>query len=437
MIKPSPSALWLAACLVSCSGDEDAVRIGTADGRDRDESTTTDADSGEDVSRADSESSGSHPSTNNSVELLDASVGGIGIGVWVPLGEDPDGAARLLVPEQLGPDERPASPGWEPAIPLAGSGWRSSSAPLCLPFKAAGDGWTGLWADDRGVTLLRTGECWRPLDTPCTSEATAVYFNDGTEWTEVFIAKQTKNPVSLVGVDIEGTTVLHSFNELFFLHSDGSGAAVGSSGDKLHVRGAFLSVTSNRIYGTGHPTLFALEGGKAMGLGNIEPSSVGAVWGDRERVFIAGDSSFFVEYSVEHGQLSVDPSVPAGDYTTVWGFEGGSNDEVWLGNSVGQLLHRLDGAWTVIDTNTGERVETLWGAEGTVYFHTAHAFGRASPAGSEVLISFDVTGDQSVQALWGLGPREVFVALHDDAREEFACGGLAVFWFDGETFHRM
>lgn len=436
-MKPSPIAAWLAACLVGCSDDDDAARVGRTDGRDRDALTTADEASGDTVSPVRSESSGSRSDTNNSVELLDGSVGGIGIGVWVPLGEDEDGASRLLVPEHLGPDERPGSPGWEPGIPLAASGWRSSSAPLCLPFKAAGDGWTGLWADERGVTLLRTGERRRPLDTPCTSEATAVYFNDGAEWTEVFIAKQTKHPVSLVGVDIEGTTVLHSFNELFFLHSDGSGAAVGSDGDSLSVWAAFLSKPADRIYGTGQPTLFVLDGVTAMGLGNFEPSSGAAVWGDRERVFIAGDSSFFVSYSVEHGQLTVDPSVPAGDYTAVWGFEGGSDDEVWLGNSVGQLVHRLDGAWTVIDTDTGEGIKTLWGGEGTVYFHTAHAFGRASTAGSEVLVSFAATGDKTVQALWGLGPREVFVALHDDALEEFACGGLAVFWFDGETFHRM
>lgn len=446
----SKVAIALLVTHTAACGSSDLGRTGKASNLDPDlDASTTDTssqqremDSGDTSTAAESVATVTNESFSDSnvadetsaEEVTSADVfTGIGVGVWVPLEGTTESV--FLNPVEAPIDDRPPHEPWFPDVPQGESGWKQSAEDLCVPFGAPGLGSTSVWADNRGVTLLRAGKCERQLESGCPSEATGLYFNDGTGWSNLVVTQADPRRPSLVGVLPDGVTVILSIGTM--VRIDPSGANSAWNNPLISVASAFLAPDSDLIYTTGLPTLASVNGDEIKGLGQVSHSSGNAIWAGQEKVYLAHAGNEFIEYDIEEETLSEADSVPVGDYAAVWGIEDGAEDEVWLGNTVGQLMHRVDGVWEVISTGLTEPIQRIWGIADVVYFHTSYALGRASSNQAEILVSFPVGYSMSVQALWGTSESEVFVVFHNSDAEEYACGGLVVTWFDGAEFHRF
>jgi hypothetical protein len=103
----------------------------------------------------------------------------------------------------------------------------------------------------------------------------------------------------------------------------------------------------------------------------LPSGSANSLWAGDDGLLAAGFGQFVVR-GPSGGELSAIAGAPAGDYNAVWSF----GADVWLANTVGQLLHFDGQAWDVVDTGTGESLQ-LWGStDGVLYFVGDKSFGR-------------------------------------------------------------
>lgn len=337
-------------------------------------------------------------------------------------------------------DERLVRPEWTPALPLGTAGWKDSEVAFCVDFNGRTSN-ADLWADSRGVHVLRTVDCLNLSALDCSQNGQVLDFNDGAGWNRRFVSTDLivrelvgvfSTGVTIVGWERAGIAFLDSDS---FLHAIDLLAPPVVASKAMGQDVVYVAEPANSIDLIPPSVLHVLTPSHLATLGTVE-GTVTAAWADESHAIFAGWNQFALAYSVEAETLTLLEGVPAGNYQTAWGF---GAKEVWLGNTAGQLAHNSDfgvaSGWVVIETGIAEPIEQLWGADGTIFFRTNTSLGRASEAGAELL----VTGltDTRVRSIWGVSSTEVFVAIDDLQFERYACGGLFVTWFDGAQFHPM
>jgi hypothetical protein len=342
-------------------------------------------------------------------------------------------------------EERPDRPAWtRPEVPLGESGWRGSEEQFCVGFTGRNTD-ADLWADDRGLYVLRTVPC-RDLEVEdCPYSGEVLEFNDGTGWS-VQLISSNRPANDLIGAFSTGAAILGwSPAEIAFLEEGVASGVLSLAGPPVV---NFQALGQDVVYVAGPrgdadasiraSELFIVTPTHVTPLGPV-PGAISASWADEQRAVFAGWDEFVLVYSVSQQTLTILQGVPAGTYSAVWGF---GDQELWLGNDAGQLLHIEDasqaGTWELIETGSREAVQQLWGADGTVFFRTEATFGRATTEGAELLVDASDSADPlRVRSLWGNSPTEVFVAFDDPNFERYACGSMFISWFDGSQFHLM
>ncbi len=334
-------------------------------------------------------------------------------------------------------DERPPRPDWEPAAPMGESGWKESTAGYCSPFT----GHTrvaGLSADANGVYFLHAVTCQNAEAGICPEEGQTLQYNDGTGWTSLLLYNDYMAN-DLIGVTDEGVAVLAwqygtliqvKDGELWKLVDVGGpfvAAQVGAT-DTFYVAAAG-EATDEEFESAANISLVTSD--QSVALGTANGVLLGA-WASKDRALFSGQDQLVVEYRSEGEALREIKDVPVGSYPAVWGV---GDDGLWLGNSIGQLVHYDGKSWSVVETGVDEPIEQLWGNDDTLFFRSGHAFGRATAAGAELIVAPDA--GLSVHSLSGISTEDVFVVLEDHSFEQYECGAVFVAWFDGEVLHPM
>ncbi len=339
------------------------------------------------------------------------------------------------------PDDRPQRPPWDPPIPIGEPGWEESTSPLCETNQGMMRAFD-VWADDRGVYTFFDTECNPLAGVPCTdTEGSSLQVNDGTGWQWLLdpgllvprLSGLPGGPVVLSG-ERDGQA------GIFFLEEDGSVTLSHPLEDTFTVE--VFGVAPDRAYALGGRDVLEYRDGAWHQLETLEGRPA-ALWADEAAlVVVGGDQMVLMRTSTEEPLQQLE-DVPAGYYTAVWGF---GPDDLWLGNSVGQLVHYDGASFERFDTGDPDAADggitALWGDAGVVYFTTPTAFGRADRDGTEVLFAREPDAAPTDSyfvptALWGRSADEVFLAISDERFERYACGSAFIVWFDGEAFHQF
>jgi hypothetical protein len=328
-------------------------------------------------------------------------------------------------------------PPWRPPFArgdtsFGDEGWRDSTESICTEHSQSIRA-SQIWADERGVYALLTAIPCDPFSGACQIAAgTEVQFNDGSGWQLLYEDTSTEDfGDGLLGfVDIggvpQGPVALTGREGLFFL--EGGEATFQTVGTGL--------------FGVSSTLAFASDGANLLswsseGWGSSESglASIPSLWASEELVIIPGEDSIYAR----QGAAEFEPlqGVPAGSYTSAWAF---GAEDIWAGNSAGQLVHFDGERWATISTGLEHGgVEQLWGSEGVIYFRGSNEFGRATAKGAEVLLAPRAGADYplgfAVTDLWGSSSSDVFLAVRDGDYSGYDCGDRFLVWFDGRQFH--
>jgi hypothetical protein len=131
------------------------------------------------------------------------------------------------------------------------------------------------------------------------------------------------------------------------------------------------------------------------------------------------------------------PNAPSARYTAAWGL---ADNDVWFGNSAGQLVHYDGTGFTVLAVSAPERrgIVGLWGQGDRLYFRTQTEFGRVVGGRAEVLLTAPRDENATVAGMWGTSPNDVFLAITGALDSSMTpCRHNSMFWFDGQTFHQF
>jgi hypothetical protein len=161
------------------------------------------------------------------------------------------------------------------------------------------------------------------------------------------------------------------------------------------------------------------------------PAEGSAIWADANSVAVVGptQTAFLKMGAADFAALQ---SVPAGDYSAVWGT--GASD-LWMTNSA-QLVHFDGTGWQAFPTPEFAG-EGIWGDGKNVYYRGG-GLGRWNGQAAETLIPGPATSSgPAVWGLWGRSASEIFIGLHEPAFDQYACGGEFILWFDGMAYHRF
>ena len=344
-------------------------------------------------------------------------------------------------------DTRPARPAWVPPFTakLGTPGWQQSTQPIC----ETNQGWGlafGVWADTRGVYALLAVGCNELADIPCGKDGASLKFNSGSGWQ---LVHQFAPPPTATPGYVE---------DVMYLWSGFPGGPLLMSGTLADQTGIYFVDGNNLAFQTAMPTTngafvadsdlaYVIDGMRLLKYSAGTWSTLGeatsplqAVWADSQSVVVVGDNQTILMQTGD-GPLTALPSVPAGNYTSVWAF--GASD-IWTGNSIGQLVHYDGNAWRAIPTGSIDPagVRKLWGADGIVYFITDLEMGRWNSSSVDVLLERPAGTDFSAYpayytGLWGRSAQEVFVTMWDQRYLNYACGGNFMLWFDGSQFHQF
>jgi hypothetical protein len=359
------------------------------------------------------------------------------------------GAAGSAAP----PDPRPPAPPWVPPFAVGEPGWKRSRDPLC-PTRRGQLTSFGVWADDRGVFALVADGCLyvgRDLPT-CPEEnaaaaGTSLQFNAGDGWR---VLLDTPNQLGGLTGFANGKLLFSGYPDCALSNVAAGGGVECSLPRTEYTTGATAFVVDSSLaYVVGGNNgaspgreVFALESGVPRSLGTI-PEDAGALWGDRERVLVAGANQAVYVNSANDGGFERFTGVPAGNYNAVWG---DSDGNFWLANSAAQLIHYDGSQFEFIDLEPTEPwdngARSLWGTKDTLYFVTPHRFGRVQNGAVETLLilAADDEGNAptiDLLSLWGTDENNVFITGSDSAFDAYACGGPFMLWFDGSEVHRF
>jgi hypothetical protein len=334
--------------------------------------------------------------------------------------------------------DRPSD--WTPpfVLPMGPPGWRQGSSPLCDPNPREGyDAGFDAWADARGVFALVAGSCSNGYY-PCVVNDAAVLFNAGSGWQPFyrFSADVTSYTTLLGGFQGGKLLVAGSFDNR-------SGAAFLDEGGLVfqaeisYPFGGFVAdgnvVGGELAYAVGGNVLeYSAGTWSKVGEGNF----VYSAWSDGKTTIAVGADQLILMGPVG-GQLKPLKGVPAGDYEAVWGF---AANDLWLGNSAGQLVHFDGSTWEAHQASARSSIQQLWGVDGTLYFSTAVEFGRWNGTSAEILLApaagTDVNRSKGkLGRFWGRSVNEVFIPVRDERYKSYICGTAFMLFFDGALFH--
>jgi len=342
-------------------------------------------------------------------------------------------------------DDRPAAPEWKPTISLGTPGWEMSQQAFCDPHQGAPRAY-GVWADARGVYMAVSEDCGINAGSggvPCGKEGLGLHFNDGNGWQVLFADSKAAaarlrgfpaGPLILLGFgppDTQSDSVSFVSDSMLSVQPP-LGLGDGASGqgifgvDADHAYAFALHVTDSPS-----TTVRKYAAGSWSTLGIVPIINSHAIWADENQVVVVGtDQDIYVKSG--SAAFAALPDVPAGDYWSVWGF---SAQDLWFGNSVGQLVHYDGASWKVIQTSATGPISSLWGADGQVYFTAGDSFGRWNGTSVETLIAS--TSGLAIADVWGRSSSEVFLAVSDPSFADYQCGRYFAVWFDGTKFHQF
>jgi hypothetical protein len=331
---------------------------------------------------------------------------------------------------------RPSPNEWTPGFPLGAPGWKDSSQPFCDVNRGRLSG-TSVWADSRGVFALVSEDCilvGRDLPyCPPESRLTAgvsLHFNDGTGW-RVLLDDEVYSAFDLTG--FEGGALLvgqPTCAAALIDVNDGTTTCSLPGMSGAFERRSFV-VNESLAYVVDSAGLHEYRAGAWSREVTVLPEKINAVWANEEIVYLAGEYQLYSWAPQQNAQLHPLPDAPAASYTTAWGF---ASNDVWFGNSVGQLTH-YDGQGFTRSKIPKEieypAITALWGSADQLFFSMFDRFGRVASGELETLL-----GMQTL-SFWGTSPQDLFLAVQDSAFDDTACGAALLLHFDGTEFHRF
>jgi hypothetical protein len=273
----------------------------------------------------------------------------------------------------MGPTGRPIAPPWQPHFDLGRSAWRDSREPLCTmqyPLMNA-----AVWSDSGEVFALVGASCNALADEPCGSGVgSSLYANSGNGWRSIHTDDSHGENGGLRGFTGGDLILYNNYCGISLMGRDGTGRCSWSDVEFEGVRSAATSGGAGYAIVGQRLLMYEPPGWTEFAATSQEPE---ALWTGDGSIVVAGARQF-VARSDMSGRLTQLPGVPAGNYWSVWAFA----SEIWLGNTVGQLV-RFDGQdWTVIDTGINAPIFGLWGSSTGVRLEWPPPFGCVKTAES-------------------------------------------------------
>jgi hypothetical protein len=330
--------------------------------------------------------------------------------------------------------DRPPAPVWQPHFELSNPGWRNSTEPLCTERFGVMGAAPEIWSELDTVFALVSAQC-NPFVKPCGGEGTTLYENAGGGWAPLYEVASSGSNTHLTGVPFGELVVYNDSCGITFIDHQGVSKCSWRDQQYNGVQHAFM-LPNGSGYALSRDTLLKYDGatwGSFATFPTLASTLSGAIWANTQNIVVTGFQQFVVRGD-QSGTFSPLPSLPAGDYTSVWAF---SADDIWLANRVGHLLHYTGSIWQTIDTGIGREILHLWGSDdGVLYFISAQDFGRYNNEGLEILIQApEVDNGVSFSSLWGNWSNEVFVGVRDLDFSDYECSGVFAVFFDGTAFH--
>jgi hypothetical protein len=339
--------------------------------------------------------------------------------------------------------------GWKSSVPIGAPGWRNTPTPLCDAQQGWGLGGTsGLWADSRGVFVLGWKYCGYVdrILAGCPNDGTSggsgiLELNDGSGWRTLFEGS-LGNDGTLTGIP-NGPLVLTGTDcRLSQLDPDTGAETCWLEDMWTYSRSTPIFVVNPAVaYAAADDRLFDFRAGAWTLEIKKTPETLHAVWGTEEVAYLAGDYQPYLWSRTNPSTLVALPNAPSASHNAVWGF---AENDVWFGNSFGQLVHYDGTSFTVRQASAPERqgIVGLWGQGGQLYFSTSTEFGRVVDGSPETLLSLSGSppdyGGVFLGGMWGLSPTDVFVVLAGACPDHLTpCRCNSVFWFDGQNFHQL
>ena len=346
-------------------------------------------------------------------------------------------------------DTRPERPAWTSPFrqSLGSPGWQESASPMCdtnqcLAYLGTDTALFDVWADQRGVFAMVSSECTNPGEMGDAQASASVKFNSGSGWQLFyqFDPGDSSYPHLWGGLPDGPLLVTGALYQWY-------GAAWVDKGSLVFARDVGQpngAVTAGKI-ATGQNLAYVIDGrdllmdsGDHWSTVATTDSAFYSVWTDGTTVIAAGSDQTVV-MGPRDGSLSAIPGVPVGDYHALWAF---AADDIWIGNSVAQLVHYDGSKWQVYPSGSedasGPGITQLWGASGTLYFSTRYEFGRWNGSNAEMLLQ-PPAGFRSPATqfgrFWGRSSSDVFIPFRDSRYRDYACGSAFVLWYDGVSFH--
>ena len=349
------------------------------------------------------------------------------------------------------PDTSPARVGslpfgWQSVAPVGSPGWRDSQEPLCDVRQGVGLGETlGVWADSRGVFALVDNECVY-IDLTLAGcpndgqghQATEVEFNDGSGWRTLFQEQFTVYD-GFTGFPDGPLVMTRGSCTAAFLDfgATETDCSLPSELQSTYPPPAFFVAGSNLAYVAVPTALGEYRSGSWNVLLNSMPETITAIWANDNLAYLAGEYQLYSWQGQPATGLVALPNAPTANYTAAWALK---EDDVWFGNTVGQLVHYDGTSFRILQASTIDRggIVGLWGQGDQLYFYTGTEFGRVVNGTSEILLTVPLASGGAITGLWGLSPQEVFLAIAGsyDSRT-VPCTQNSMFWFDGVSFHQF
>ena len=340
--------------------------------------------------------------------------------------------------------------GWQSLAPVGSPGWRNSQEPLCDVRQGVGLGDTyGVWADTRGVFALVDSECIYIDETltGCPNDGqghqdTAVQFNDGSGWQTLFEERYTAYG-GLTGFPNGPLVLTAGLCPAAFLDFGGTATdcSVPDGLSTIYPPPAVFVASSNLAYLAVPTRLGEYRSGSWNVLLNSMPETITAIWANDNLAYLAGQYQLYSWRSQPPTGLLALPNAPAAQYTTAWALK---EDDVWFGNSVGQLVHYDGTSYRILQASSVDRggIAGMWGQGDQLYFYTQTEFGRIVDDASEILLTVPgeppAYGGAVISGLWGLSPQEVFLAIEGALDLNMTpCRHNSMFWYDGVSFHQF